>query len=497
MNKNRFFRAAALAAAVFLSIPHGAKAQTPIFTETGAWDYLHPTDGANPALTDGDFGSTWFLMDGSYNGPAFTANKPGPFSYGGITYWGNTGTFIGVGGTSTAPASGQRYTAYFKRQFTAATDLTDVNLVMLVDDGAVIYIDGVERKRINMTGTVVGRENNGTGDDYPMLADGAKDESLLLPPVSLGAISAGTHTIAISLHNSATDSSDLGLWVQMYGSAPPTPILKTIFGGVATDVTVVPGFTGWAAPRPFSFSMNGPGGIHTLESQPVDLQTIGQAYFSMQMYCYEGSTGSNFEATDEFSATLLLTLDDDTQTQVNLVPDSLDLDLNGKINGDDFNVGLLPVTASIVVGRQLNAVIPANAKTAVLRVTGSNDSPTEFFTFGGAVISDVPLDTDEDGDGVNRAAELFSGTNPADKTSVLRADSVKIDLDIPNNQQAFYLTFPSVAGKHYAVERSADGGASWEFVGTVTPTGTGAFTVYVDLGATPAPRYFERLVCVP
>ena len=212
-----------LAAAICgIAAPPAAQAAD-IIAITDAWDYLSPTDGVDPATLDPDFATTWYNTDGSYDGPGFT-NAAGPFSYGGITAIGNTGTFIGVGGTATAPTSGLRYTAYFKKQFTLDQDYNQLILEMILDDGAVIYIDGVERARLNMSSTT---KANTTGDTYTMLANNAPDESTYFTPAALGALTAGTHTIAISLHNSETTSSDLGMAARV---TLPT-IVQTTFAG--------------------------------------------------------------------------------------------------------------------------------------------------------------------------------------------------------------------------------------------------------------------------
>lgn len=499
---HRPLKMAALGVAAHLLLAVAANAQAPIIAETDPWDVLHPTNGADPAANDADFATTWYAFGGSYNGPAFTANKAGPFSYGGIDYWGNAGTMIGVGGTATAPPAGQRYTAYFKKQFTTTEDFTNMHLVMLADDGAVIYIDGEERRRVNMTGTVPGREN-GAGDTYTMLADGGlADETVLGTPIPLGALSAGTHTIAISLHNADnTASSDLGLFVRLYSSLPPLPLVKTTLGGVSSDVAAVAGFTGWEPGEPYAFSVSGVPGTHVLQSQPIDLQSTGQAYFAMEIYCYEVSTGTNFEDTDEFSAKLLYTFDDNSHGEVSLLPADLDLNQDKKLTGDEFNPGLLPATAFVVAGRQLYAVIPSEVKSATLQISGINDSGSEAYRIGGAMISDVPLNTDADGDGVNLAAELFSGTNPADATSRLRTLEASYefatDLDPDPDAWIFNNKFPVVARRIYAVESSPDGGASWELNGFLTPDATGDLTGYVVLGPTLPLRHVQRLKCVP
>ncbi len=493
MHIPRFFRTIALAAVVLLSLSRAATAQITVISEFATWDYLHPTDGVNPAASDFDFATTWFSYAGDYDGPAFTVGKAGPFSYGGIDYWGATGSFIGDKGTATAPASGLRYTAYFKKQFTIPEDYLDMNLVMLVDDGAVIYIDGIERKRVNMSGNA---KPNGVGDDYTMLADAASSEAALLAPVSLGFVSAGEHTIAISVHNADTTSSDLGLWVRLLSEPPGTPIMKASIGGVNSDVGVFTGFTGWLVNDPYAFNLSAVAGRHVLESRPVNLQNVGEAYFSMQMYCYEVSTSSNFELEDEFSAKLVMIMDDDTQTEISLLPPDLDLDGNGVLTGEEFNPGMFPVTDAIAVGRQLSATIPANARSVSLVVTGAADSDSEDLRIGGAMLSDTPLDADEDGDGVGYAAEIFAGTNPQDKASFFQMSDFNYTKGADGNYN-FNTIFPAVGGKIYAAEESLNGGTTFSLLGFLNPPNTATLTVPIILGAAPPPAYFVRLRCIP
>jgi hypothetical protein len=490
------FRCLALIAA--LTFIAGARAQTLLIGPTDTWDYLHPTDGTDPAIADTDFETTWFTTDGSYNGLAFTPAAPGPFSYGGIGYFnanGYTGTLIGVNGTATAPPSGLRYTAYFKKEVFLTESYLQVTLDMLVDDGAIIYVDGVRRARVNMTG--LGNDpSNGSGDAYTMLADGANNEDGMGTPVNIGSLSAGTHVIAISLHNGPATSSDLGLLVRMTGSNPPMLIRES--GGIETPVNLIPGTSGWNANGSYAFIMNGPGGtLHSIESQPVDLSTAGESYFSMQLYCFESSTGSNFEPTDEFTAKLIVTLDDLTQTEIPLIPAELDTDFNGFLSGDEFNPGMLGSTAGVAVGRQLTAVIPENASFVSLRVQGLNDSTSEFYRFGAARISDIPFTSDEDGDGSPRTVELFTGTNPDDGADFFRMINVSYEYDDVLGSYILLTGFPAVAGKRYVAEETLDGGATWSYLGGITLQTTGVSSVYLDLSAAPPESTLIRIRCIP
>ncbi len=82
----------------------------------------------------------------------------GPFQYGGVAGVGQgpNGPFTvtdllvdsGLGFTEDQ-LDGQKITQYFRTNFTTATALTDVLINVLIDDGAVFYIDGFEVARYN------------------------------------------------------------------------------------------------------------------------------------------------------------------------------------------------------------------------------------------------------------------------------------------------------------------------------------------------------------
>ena len=455
----------------------------------------------DPAIADTDFGTTWYTFGGAYNGPAFTAARPAPFHYGGITYFTNnglTGTLIGVGGTATAPTSGLRYSAYFKKQFTAAANFTGATAEVLIDDGAVVYLDGVEIRRYNMTGTVAGNAN-GTGDSYPMLADGASDETQLTT-LSLGNIAAGTHTLAISLHNAATNSSDIGLYFRLLGSAPPPPVIvRTSLGGTLSDIrqdaaTLASGWASTTAPGGFRLSAPGTA-VRTIESQNIDLTTIGAVNFSVLIYHYENSGTSNFELADEFSAKLAVTYDDNSTADLPLLDGIIDANADGKLTEEEFNFDLVPVTGAAYLTYRLTAALPANVKTARLSITGLTDSASEVLSFGGALISDFAPDHDSDKDGDSDALELFNGTNPANGASIFTPSATSVAVDAGTGNTLFTFTMNNVAGRRYAAE-DTDDLFLFSHIGTVV-AGTAGGPVTINLGTAPPSRYMFRIRPVP
>jgi fibronectin type 3 domain-containing protein len=86
-------------------------------------------------------------------------------------------------------------------------------------------------------------------------------------------------------------------------------------------------------------------------------------------------------------------------------------------------------------------------------------------------------DADPDGDGWTNANEFAAGTDPNDRTSLLKISTLE------TGTQDVVIGFPTVAGKNYRVEKSAtllDG--SWQTVASPVP-GTGATVEITDVGA--------------
>jgi hypothetical protein len=84
---------------------------------------------------------------------------------------------------------------------------------------------------------------------------------------------------------------------------------------------------------------------------------------------------------------------------------------------------------------------------------------------------------DADSDGASNWAEYKAGTDPNDRNSVLKLSSSKVS----GGNQPFVVRWPSVADKHYVVERSAAlFGGDW--VPVSTHNGTGSELEFQDSG---------------
>lgn len=159
--------------------------------------------------------ATWRYLDGGVLAPGWTdpgfddaawAAGPAQLGYGD----GDEATVISYG-----PNASQKYvTSWFRTTFTATAVPATLTLDLVADDGAVVYLNGVE----------VLRDNVGTGADTATLraASGRSGNaenavrSFTLPP---GLVTVGTNSLAVSVHQDLPTSSDLSFSAALRSTA--------------------------------------------------------------------------------------------------------------------------------------------------------------------------------------------------------------------------------------------------------------------------------------
>lgn len=168
------------------------------------------------------YGSTWkYLDDGSNQGTAWRASG---FNDAG---WASGPSELGYGDApvttvSYGPDPNNKYvTTYFRTTVNIANPASFTNFTLNVrrDDGVVVYINGTERYASNMP----------AGRTYTTLAstaaadDGATPQTTTL---SSAFFSAGTNTIAVEIHQSAANSSDLTFDLELLGNSAPVGLIN-------------------------------------------------------------------------------------------------------------------------------------------------------------------------------------------------------------------------------------------------------------------------------
>lgn len=150
-----------------------------------------------------DLGTDW--QQPGYNDAAWPAG-PAQLGYGER----DQATVVG----SAAEAGHKPVTVYFRRSF----QVTDVTLFssfavsLLVDDGAVAYLNGHEIARVNMpSGTVY--------YDTPASQAIADEDSFREFPIPLDQLKSGVNTLAVEIHQTRGDRSDLSFDCSLSGQA--------------------------------------------------------------------------------------------------------------------------------------------------------------------------------------------------------------------------------------------------------------------------------------
>lgn len=117
--------------------------------------------------------------------------------------------------TTAAAGSNHPVTTYFRHAFTVAdpTRILELELQLLADDGALVYLNGAEVVRQNLpAGTV----------DFKTLTttsiSGAAENAFTTYRIPATHLLTGTNLVAVEVHQSAANSSDLSFDLALSGS---------------------------------------------------------------------------------------------------------------------------------------------------------------------------------------------------------------------------------------------------------------------------------------
>lgn len=178
-----------------------------------AQDTLVPLGSSWRYLDNGTFpGSTWIT-----NGFADGAWQQGPaqLGYGD----GDESTVVSFG-----PNPNNKYiTTYFRTHFSVPSpaQYTVLRLRLLRDDGAVVYLNGSEIVRSNMTSGGISPTTLASS------AVGGSDEETLEPHVVMSSLLiAGDNVLAVEIHQRSVDSSDLSFDLELSGYTELAPVIR-------------------------------------------------------------------------------------------------------------------------------------------------------------------------------------------------------------------------------------------------------------------------------
>jgi acid phosphatase type 7 len=202
---------------IALLTPAVAGAQTVLVPTGSVWRYLD--NGSNQ-------GTAWRAP--TFNDGAW-ASGPAQLGYGD----GGEATVVRYGPN----ASNKYITTYFRRSFSVVdrSAFSGLTLRLLRDDGAVVYLNGVEIMRSNMPAGTIG---------YRTLAStaigGADENAFVSATVGTGALVNGTNVLAVEVHQSGVTSSDLSFDLELIGTTSALTVTRGPYlqMGSATDVVV-------------------------------------------------------------------------------------------------------------------------------------------------------------------------------------------------------------------------------------------------------------------
>jgi len=184
-----------IAVAAAASIPVRGQSST-LVPAGSAWRYLD---------NGSDQGTAWRAP--SFNDSAW-ASGLAQLGYGD----GDEATVVGYGGN----ASAKYITTYFRRTFSVANPAAfgSLTLRILRDDGAVVYLNGVEAFRTNMPQGAI---------NYTTLASatitGADESTFITATLSPSLLVAGSNVIAVEVHQADPTSSDISFDLELAGNA--------------------------------------------------------------------------------------------------------------------------------------------------------------------------------------------------------------------------------------------------------------------------------------
>jgi len=141
------------------------------------------------------------------------ASGPAELGYGD----GDEATLISFGPTDT----NKFVTTYFRRSFVVSnlSDVTNLSLRLLRDDGALVYLNDAEVFRSNMPGGPV------TYLTYAASVVGGADETTFFAGnISPSFLISGTNGIAVEIHQANATSTDVSFDLELSAEARPPPL---------------------------------------------------------------------------------------------------------------------------------------------------------------------------------------------------------------------------------------------------------------------------------
>jgi hypothetical protein len=183
-------------------------------------------------------GSVWkYLDDGSNQGTGWRAaafdDSSWAFGAAELGYGdGDEATLVSYG-----PSSGAKYvTTYFRHAFSVVdpSDFASLVLDLRRDDGAVVYLNGVEVFRSNMPGGTISSSTTASS-----AVGGSAESAFVSTSVDPALLVAGANALAVEVHQSSGSSSDISFALVLTGSTTAESVTRGPYLQIGTPSGVV------------------------------------------------------------------------------------------------------------------------------------------------------------------------------------------------------------------------------------------------------------------
>ncbi|MCC6226374.1 MAG: glycoside hydrolase family 16 protein [Microthrixaceae bacterium] len=132
------------------------------------------------------------------------------------THWSSGSARLGYGnGGEATVIAGRQMTTYFRKNFVSEGNARSLTLWLVVDDGAVVYLNGTEVARDNMPSGVVTPTTRARSN-----RNGSAERRVRAFTLPTSALRAGTNVLAVEVHQNWARSSDLSFQAGLTSTLP-------------------------------------------------------------------------------------------------------------------------------------------------------------------------------------------------------------------------------------------------------------------------------------
>ena len=159
------------------------------------------------------YGSNFAYYDNQQEPPAQGSDEWEDLNYDDAS-WSTGNAELGYGdGDESTVINNNTYTGYFRHEFNVTNpgQYSDIDLDLTYDDGAVVYLNGVEVWRVNMPGGTI---------SYNTFSSTTSNDNAQASTNLVNNLISGINVLAVEVHQRSTSSSDISFNFKLTGNVP-------------------------------------------------------------------------------------------------------------------------------------------------------------------------------------------------------------------------------------------------------------------------------------